>query len=103
MKWIALTISGLLFAVNVPAKPAVIIRNGRSDYQIVTPEAKSSAIEYAAKELQGFIQQMTGVQWPGVSEKDAGRKPAFLLRPCIRSRKAGLIDQAAQLREDGVL
>ena len=103
MKWIALTISGLLFAVNVPAKPAVIIRNGRSDYQIVTPEAKSSAIEYAAKELQGFIQQMTGVQLPVVSEKDAGRKPAFLLGPCIRSRKAGLIDQAAQLREDGVL
>jgi hypothetical protein len=103
MKWIAITISGLLFAGSLPAKPTVIVRNDRSDYQIVTPDAKSPATDYAAKELQGFIKQMTGVQLPVVSEKDAGRKPAFLLGPCRRSRKAGLIEQAGQLREDGVL
>ena len=103
MKWIAITISGLVLAGSLPAKPAVIVHNGRSDYQIVTPEVKSPAIDYAAKELQGFIKQMTGVQLPVVSETNAGRKPAFLLGPCRRSLKAGLNEQVCQLREDGVL
>ena len=102
-KWIAASLTALLFAASVQAKPAIIVRNGRSDYQIVTPEDKSPAVGYAAEELQRFIQQMTGVQLPVVSEKRAGRKPAFLLGPCNRSRKAGLIEQAGQLREDGVL
>jgi hypothetical protein len=102
-KWIAASLTALLFAASVQAKPAIIVRNGRSDYQIVTPEDKSPAVGHAAGELQRFIQQMTGVQLPVVSEKRAGRKPAFLLGPCNRSRKAGLIEQAGQLREDGVL
>ena len=102
-KWIAAIFGALLFAASVQAKPVSIVRNGRSDYQIVTPEDRSPAVGYAAEELQRFIRQMTGVQLPVVSEQRAGRKPAFLLGPCSRSRKAGLIEQAGQLREDGVL
>jgi hypothetical protein len=45
-----------------------------------------------------WIAATLGVQLPVVSEKRAGRKPTFLLGPCNRSRKAGLIEQADQLR-----
>ena len=103
MKWIAATISVLLFAGSLQAKPATIVQNGRSDYQIVTPEDKSQAVEYAAQELQRLIQQITGVRLPVVSEKRASRRPAFLLGPCRRSVKAGLNEQVQHLREDGVL
>lgn len=96
-KWIAATLGALLFTSGVQAKSAIIVRNGHSDYQIVTPENKSPAVGYAAEELQRFIQQMTGVQLPVISEKRAGRKPTFLLGPCNRSRKAGLIEQVDQL------
>jgi hypothetical protein len=44
-KWIAASLTPLLFATSVQAKPAIIVRNGRSDYQIVTPEDKSPAVE----------------------------------------------------------
>ncbi len=102
-KWIAASLGALLFAAGVHAKPAVIVHKNRSNYVIVTPDAKSPAVDYAARELQGFIRQMTGVELPVVAEKNAGRKPAFLLGPCRRSLKAGLVEQARQLQADGVL
>lgn len=102
-RWFALTLTGLLFATGVQAKPAVIVHKGRGSYVIVTPDDKSPAVDYAAKELQSFLRQMTGVELPVVAEKQAGRKPAFLLGPCRRSAKAGLVEQARQLPPDGVL
>ncbi len=103
MNWIAVTLSSLLFAGNLSAKPAVIVRNGRSDYQIVTPDTLSPAVAYAASELQSFIRQATGAELPVVAERKAGRKPAFLLGPCRRSLKAGLVERARQVPADGVL
>jgi hypothetical protein len=102
-RWLVAGLSALLFATGVQAKPAVITHNGRSSYLIVTPDAKSSAVDYAAQELQGFLRQLTGVDLPVVAEKNAGRKPAFMLGPCRRSIKAGLVGEASQLQADGVL
>jgi hypothetical protein len=102
-RWLAAGVSVLLFTVSVPAKLAVIVQTGRTSYVIVTPDTASPAVGYAAKELQGFMRQITGVELPVVAEKDAGRNAAFLLGPCRRSTKAGLLQQARQLPPDGVL
>ena len=102
-QWIAASLGALLLGFGVQAKPAVIVRKSRSSYVIVTPDTASPAVDYAAKELQGFIRQMTGVELPVVAENNAGRKPAFLLGPCRRSTEAGLVEQARQLPADGVL
>lgn len=103
MHWIAVTAGVCLLACAVQTGGAVIVRNGRSDYQIVTPDKKSPAVGYAAKELQTFLAEITGVKLPVVSESAAGDGPAFLLGPCERSVDAGLVEQAGKLREDGVL
>jgi hypothetical protein len=103
MHWIAVTAGVCLLACAVQTGGAVIVRNGRSDYQIVTPNKRSPAVGYAAKELQRFVAEITGVRLPVVSESAAGEGPAFLLGPCGRSVKAGLVERAGKLREDGVL
>src|SRR5450759_4888747 len=101
MQWIAVAAGVLLMAGVVQAEAAVIVRNGRSDYRIVTPDRATPAVRTAAKELQGFLAQITGVRLPLVTESRAGDGPAFLLGPCKRSLQAGLVDRA--LAEDGVL
>jgi hypothetical protein len=94
---------GALIAAGSEAKPLVIVHHGHSGYVIAIPDAPSPAVEFAAKELQSFFQQATGVQLPVVAEKNAGHKAAFLLGPCRRNVKAGLVEQARQLPPDGVL
>jgi len=103
MQWIAVAAGVLLMAGVVQAEAAVIVRNGRSDYRIVTPDRATPAVRTAAKELQGYLVQITGVRLPVVSESAAGDGPAFLIGPCRRSLKAGLVERAAKLAEDGVL
>lgn len=103
MKWIASTAAVLLLAHAAFAQPIIVVHDGVSDYQIVTPSARTATTRYAAEELQGFIKQMTGVTLPVVSEESAGDRPAFLVGPCKRSAKAGLLDETRKLREDGVL
>ncbi|MCL5102768.1 MAG: DUF4838 domain-containing protein [Armatimonadetes bacterium] len=98
-----MVVSAWLLVGAVQAETAVIVSRGRCDYRIVTPDGKSPAVAYAAKELQGYLTQITGVRLPIVSEAVAGDGPAFLLGPCERNTKAGLVGEAARLREDGVL
>ena len=96
MKWITVPAAVLLCASVLRAEATVVVHDGRSDYQIVTPASGSPATEYAAKELQAFVQQMTAVRLPVVSEQAAGDGPAFLLGPCERNAKAGLLEEAAR-------
>ena len=103
MQWIAVAAGVLLMAGAVQAGGAVIVRNGRSDYRIVTPDRATPAIRTAAEELQGYLAQITGLWLSVVTESRAGDGPAFLLGPCKRSAKAGLVERAGKLHEDGVL
>jgi hypothetical protein len=93
----------LLFALTAQAGQFAIVHKARGSYVIVTPDQSSPAVDYAARELQSFVRQMTGVELRIVTEQKAGRKPAFLLGPCRRRAKAGLVEQARQLQADGVL
>ncbi len=96
-------VAGLVLISAVQASGAVIAQNGRSDYKIVTPDRPGAAVKYAATELQDIFAQIGGVRLPIVRESTAGDCPAFLLGPCRKSAKAGLVEQAKQLAEDGVL
>jgi len=91
----------LIFAVQAGA--AVVCTAGKSEYRIVTPEAPSATVDYAASELQMFVAQVTGARLPIVRESMAGDGPAFLVGPCGASIREGLGCDAAKLREDGVL
>ena len=103
MQWIAIVAGVMLLASAVQAESTVIVRNGRSDYVIITPAKPSPAVRTAARELQDFVFQITGVRLPIVPEGRAGDAPAFLLGPCRKSAQAGLTDAASKLAEDGVL
>ena len=86
-----------------PSGTISLITDGRSDYRIVMPAKASPAVEYAAREFQSFLEQMSGVILPLISENDAGDAPSILIGPCEKTRKTGLIAEAARLREDGIL
>lgn len=103
MNWILVGMSLCLLASTLPSEAEVVVNKGRSDYRIVTPDIASPAVGYAAKELQSYLLQITGASIPIVSEKRAGRGPAFLLGPCKKNVKAGLVKEAGKLHEDGVL
>lgn len=56
---------------------AALIQEGKSDYQIVLSDGAISSEVTAAKELQTFLSQITGVTLPIVQEK--GSKPSILV------------------------
>lgn len=93
----------LATAMGAAARTAKVVHDGRSEYRIVTPDEASTTVKHAATELQSYLRQITGMKLPVLPESKAGSNPAFLLGPCERSVKAGLVEQAGQLREDGVL
>ena len=93
----------LILPVCSPAAELVIARNSRSRYQIVVPNNKKPAVEYAAEELQRFLEEITGAKLRIVTEQEAGPGPAFLLGPVARVEKAGLTEKAKELTDDGVL
>ena len=103
MQWLAVAASVLIVASAMSCEATVIAHSGRSAYRIVTPDKRNPTAAYAANELQSLLGQITGVKLPIVSEGKAGGGPAFLLGPCRKSLKAGLVAKAAKLREDGVL
>jgi len=53
---------------GTPSAPVTLASNGRSDYWIVVPAAATTQDLKAAGDLQYWLQQMTGVQLPVVTE-----------------------------------
>jgi len=61
----------LLAALPAVAKPALTLaENGSTRYQIVLPNHASAPQQHAARELASFLAQITGAQFPVVSEAD---------------------------------
>jgi hypothetical protein len=81
----------------------VVARHGKSAYQIVIPNGKGKAIDYAASELQRLLHDVSGATLPVVTEERGRRGPAFLLGPSKRAARAGLVEKARKLGDDGVL
>lgn len=75
---------------------------GKSEYAIVTPDRPAAVVRYAAKELQSFLRQMSGVTLPVVTESKAGNGPALLLGPSRHALRLAEPGWQGKLREDGV-
>lgn len=55
-----------------------LFRNGKSKYQIVLPSDASESEKTAARELQEYIQKMSGATLPVTSDKKTGRRSIFV-------------------------
>ncbi len=91
-------LSGLLFGacVCVASTNSVrVVEKGKSDWRIVSPSPGSPATEWAARELQRYVAQITGCKLPIV--KRTRGKPAFVvgLRNEISPEDRGLLPPAA--------
>jgi hypothetical protein len=85
------------------SNPINLVKEGGSRYHIVIPRNASQSVQYAARELQLFLKESTGAHLPIVTEKWFGFTPSILIGPCKKTRKAGLLDKASELAEDGVI
>lgn len=56
-----------------------LVTDGRTDYRIVTADQPTAPDATAAKELQGFLQQITGATLPIVTATEAGRSGKLLV------------------------
>ena len=74
MKRLSLLVLGLLLlTVNANAADW-LFRNGKTDYQIVVSTEASASEQTAARELQQYIQQVSGVQLPITSDLKASKR-----------------------------
>ena len=80
---------------------AALIQEGKSDYQIVLSDGAISSEVTAAKELQNFLTQITGVTLPIVQEK--GSVPSILVgqSPEVSQALGGL--DFASLKSDEII
>ena len=58
-----------LFAAALWAGDLVLAEGGKSDYQIVLADNASPSTRHGAEELQMFLQQISGVKLPIVSDQ----------------------------------
>ena len=103
-----------IFAADIPSCPAGGLRlagDGRSDYTIVLPEASNPVQTTAAKELASFLHQVTGADYPILTEdqvdeqaKDKGKLlvigPGKLSRELLAS--AG-VETEETIAPDGII
>lgn len=89
----------IMLALSSSATAITLAENGRSDYQIVVPNKRPPVTDYAAKELQHFLREISGVELPIVTENKAGSGPAILLGKCRRVKNV----DTSKLKADGVL
>ena len=88
-------------ACNLPTEARDMASHGRSDYQIhLTPEASPSE-KLAAKELQTYFQQCTGVDLPIVTEQPAQDVPTIVLGCGPAAESLGVKPTPASLEEQG--
>ena len=64
--------------IRIGKEMSDVVKNGRSELEIVAPKAAGGVVKYSAEELQKFLQQSTGAKIP-VVEKRSGAKYAVNL------------------------
>ena len=74
---LSLTLVLLLFAAGVGAADW-LFRDGRSDYQIVIAKEASTSEQTAARELQQYIEKMSGVRLPIVNDLNVQGRRIFV-------------------------
>ena len=89
---------GALYTPPQIETPMAIVRDGGSDYVIVTPTGADACIRTAAAELQTYIEKISGARLECVAERDcAPDAPAIVLTSSEPDVKA----DGFRLRSDG--
>lgn len=73
-----------------------IIERGQSIYRIIIGKTASPSETFAAEELQGCLEQMTGVRLPIVSEETASSPHEIVLGQYLRAAEVGLKYDSAE-------
>lgn len=96
---LALGLGNVLLALG--ASGPRIVNDGTSAYQIViSPQAIPSEI-YAANELQSYIQKISGVKLPVLSDRNRSARPAIVVGHSFRLENLGPSFDMAELGTDG--
>ena len=77
-----------------------VVKNGKSELEIVAPKSAGGVVKYSAEELQKFLQQSTGAKIP-VVEQRSGAKYAIILGDSSAFRKAFPAIDPAKITLDG--
>jgi hypothetical protein len=93
----------LAVLVVLPAQAAPIVADGRSEYTIVVSPDAIAPERTAAKELQTFLKQSTGVKLPIASPAAAGNGPRLVVGACEAFGAACPDVDLAALKHDGIV
>ena len=77
-----------LAALVIPAsaEELTLAQNGKTDYKIVIAEKSAKQVKFAAEELSSFLKQMTGAEFPVVTDRTAKGKYEIVLGETNRQR-----------------
>lgn len=84
----------------------ILAEDGRTEYTIVIPEDASEAGEYAAVELKQFLKEISGADFPVMSEEKIkeDQKDNLILVGCGRLCESFIFpEELTQLKEEGFL
>lgn len=79
----------------------VLADGGKSPFQIVLPQQASPSTQYAAEELQRFLEQITGVRLPIVTDAAPAGPHEIVLGPGARPKALGITIDLASLGPEG--
>ena len=81
----------------------VLIENGRSDYRIVVAAEAPAPTLHAARELQGFLREMSGVELSIVSDGEPRAEKEIVVGACARSELLAAGFARAALGREGYI
>jgi len=87
----------------VPGPDLILVKNGRTDYQIVVSQDASSIERKAAEELQKYLQKITDATLPLVTDDAPARTAEILVGHNRRLNELRFEIPLAELGEDGFI
>jgi hypothetical protein len=89
-----------LFLLRLAQAEVMLLDPGKTTAVIVTPDAPTRVVRYAAEELVRHVEKASGVTWPIVTESTATTGPRIYLGPCrvFGTELEALAPEAARLR-----
>ncbi len=101
LRYALLTVVALGGWLPAAASELVLADGGKSPFQIVLPQQASPSTQYAAEELQRFLEQITGARLPVVTDAASAGPHEIVLGPSARLKALGITIDFASLGPEG--
>jgi len=88
-------------SLDIGKKTLTLAHNGKSEFRVVVPENAPELMEYAAKELQTFLHEISGARLPIVSDAKPVGKHEILLGDNAHLAKVGVWIDFRKLGKEG--